>query len=236
MRLRGYQIASHIQILNSSGVPVTNATVNFKVFGPDGDGAWEQKSTGIATHISDGLYMAFFFPDEIGTWLIYFYCGDPIVHESFSYPIGDLRADGFKSGSTSYGNPYVHPNDTSEHTIIDLNSEYLTDYVLYLDLSELTQDCVIRHYIDFEYGGKGLQLVEAWDFPDDFCSGCKVIKLKIDATIKADDNGKHSFTIQSASPEGATRTLPAFYVTTYSSIDTILGLQFPYDWDGLYED
>ena len=87
-RERNREINSMVQVVDSNGDKVTDAIVNFKVYFYDTDiSAWGVDTSGLMTHVGDGIYTANWEPHYLGEFVFYAYCSNPKFHESYTYNI-----------------------------------------------------------------------------------------------------------------------------------------------------
>lgn len=87
-RERNREINSMVQVVDANGDKVTDAIVNFKVYFYDTDiNAWGVDTSGLMTHVGDGIYTANWEPHYLGEFVFYAYCSNPKFHESYTYNI-----------------------------------------------------------------------------------------------------------------------------------------------------
>lgn len=100
---------------------------------------------------------------------------------------------------------YTHPNDTSEHDVLEFTAD-TQDIFISLDVSALTQPTEIREYEKID--GTNYRQISLKTYPDDFDSGTKAITIYF-----KQKNKDYKVTLKSTVAEGASRDIPYVYRT-----------------------
>jgi hypothetical protein len=145
-------IKTKCQILDSEADPVTTATVNYKIYAPDGDEEVVIDS-GAMTHIGDGIYQVVWIPFQGGHHAVECYSSNPKFRQTFVYLVHDPLTHRINNQFVNgQNNTFNLANNTDEQEIAAFNSDPATYgfprfWKLYLDVSGLGQDATIRVYV-----------------------------------------------------------------------------------------
>jgi len=100
---------------------------------------------------------------------------------------------------------YTHPNDTSEHDVLEFSAD-TQDIHISLDVSALTQPVEIREYEKID--GTNYRQISLKTYPDDFDTGTDAITIYF-----KQKNKDYKVTLKSTVAEGASRDIPYVYRT-----------------------
>ena len=100
---------------------------------------------------------------------------------------------------------YTHPNDTTEHDVLEFSAE-TQDIHISLDVSALTQPVEIREYEKID--GTNYRQISLKTYPDDFDTGTDAITIYF-----KQKNKDYKVTLKSTVAEGASRDIPYVYRT-----------------------
>ena len=147
-RLVSNNINSLVQVVDSNGDKVTDAVVNYKVYFYDEEDTerWIVASSGLMTHIGDGLYQAEWTPNTVGEYTFFAYCSNPKFNESYTYNIEGGRWQCMQTGGCA------SMEATGEGTILEFVADPQIDdisrhYIVELDVSSISSEkFIIRAY------------------------------------------------------------------------------------------
>ena len=107
--------------------------------------------------------------------------------------------------SATAAGTYTHPNDTSEHDVLEFTAD-TQDIFISLDVNALTQSTEIREYEKID--GTNYRQISCKTFPDDFDTDTKAITIYF-----KQKNKDYKVTLKSTVAEGASRDIPYAYRT-----------------------
>lgn len=138
-RLVNNSINSLVQVVDSNGDKVTDAIVNYKVYFYDYDETetWIVATSGLMTHIGDGLYQAEWTPQFTGEYTFYAYSTNPKFHESYTYFVEAASTKVWveQEAINSYLNP---PVQNEWVTLLDAAGGVKVDTVIFYQLNDET--------------------------------------------------------------------------------------------------